>query len=713
MNERAARAGALLAGGAGWVRRESRVALREWRRARVAKKKTRSKQTYALAAVWLLLVGAFGWSLVYLAPSPAGRHLTIDELSALAVQHRVTTAQFHDEDAQLVGTFACARPAPGKKQPVLAAPLVSPTVAPDCAAPTGANAAAADAGRVERFWVSYPKSDSATALLLQLVTDSGARVQIAPQTRKAQIRTVATLILPLMILATLFVLLFTANRGGSSGIGEVETFGSMGKGRFSRRKKSPVTFADVAGADEAVAELKEVRDYLADPDKYKELGATPPRGVLLIGPPGCGKTLLAKAVAGEVGVPFFSVAGAEFVESLVGVGAARVRDLFARVRAVAPAVVFIDELDAAGRKRAGGGGGGNEEREQTLNQILVEMDGFDISAGIVVMGATNRPDILDPALLRPGRFDRHVTVDLPDLAGRSRILELHSRGKPFTPDVDFVQVSRRTPGFSGADLANVVNEAVLLAIRQGKTEIEPSDVDEAVQRTVTGTVRRTRSLTHEERKRIAFHESGHVVVAAATGRFEDVHRVSILTRGRNVGAMTMGGAEDPAVVTKTKMESRLAIHMAGVAAEELVFGEMSSGAESDIVAATALARDMVGRYGMSDKLGKVRLLALDVDEFLDAEVPLGSVSGQTHQDVDSEIRRAIDDAQREASRILVTHRSTLDALAQRLESAETLEGAELEDLLIAVQPEMDLFGSLVGSVNGHRSDPPVLTAKEI
>jgi cell division protease FtsH len=690
----------------GWVRRELRAGVREWRRARVAKRKVRSRQTYVLALTWLLLVGAFVWSLAYLAPTPSGRHLTIDQLSALSTQHRVVSVEFRDEDSQIVGSFGCAVPSTARPTAVVVAPLTSPTgVSPSCQ-----DAAARGS---ERFWVSYPKSDSATSLLLQLVTDAGARVGIEPQTRKAQIRVVATLILPLMILATLFVLLFTANRGGASGIGEVETFGSIGKGRFGRRKNTPVTFAEIAGADEAVAELREVRDYLADPERYRQLGAIPPRGVLLVGPPGCGKTLLAKAVAGEVGVPFFSVAGAEFVESLVGVGAARVRDLFARVRAVAPAVVFIDELDAAGRKRAGSGGaGGNEEREQTLNQLLVEMDGFDISAGIVVMGATNRPDILDPALLRPGRFDRQVTVEKPDLVGRSRILELHSRDKPLSPEVDFVQVARRTPGFSGADLANVVNEAVLLAIRDGRAQIEPADLEEAVQRSLTGSVRRTRTLTPEERKRIAFHESGHVVVAAATGRVEDVQRVSILTRGRNLGAMSMSGSEDPAVLTRTQLQSRLAIHMAGDAAEELVFGEPSTGSEQDIIEATMLARDIVGRYGMSDKLGKVRLLALDVDEFLDADIPLAAVSGATHQDIDAEVRRSIDDARMDATRLLVTHRETLDALARRLEAAETLEGPELEDLLIEVQPEMDLFGSLLASRNGHRPDVPVLTAKE-
>ncbi|MDQ3878695.1 MAG: AAA family ATPase, partial [Actinomycetota bacterium] len=325
-----------------------------------------------------------------------------------------------------------------------------------------------------------------------------------------------------MILANLFALLFTAGKGGSSGIGDVLMFGSIGKGSDKRRKKglaAAVGFGDVAGADEAVAELKEVVDYLKDPERYEEIGATPPKGVLLFGPPGCGKTLLAKAVAGEAGVPFFSVAGAEFVESLVGVGAARVRDLFARVRAVSPAIVFIDELDAAGRKRAqGGGSGGTDEREQTLNQILVEMDGFDVSAGMVVIGATNRPDILDPALLRPGRFDRHITVDQPDHVGRKLILELHARNRPMAPSVDFDYLARRTPGFSGADLANVINEAALLTVRDARGLVEMPELEEAIQRVLAGPKKKGRVLSPEEQIRAAYHETGHAVAAAAVGR---------------------------------------------------------------------------------------------------------------------------------------------------------------------------------------------------
>jgi cell division protease FtsH len=690
-------------------RNATRVALRNWRRARVQRRKTRGKQVYVLTATLLALALVFVWSLAYLAPKPHGRRLTLDQLGVLASAHRLQSAVFHDEDAQVSGVFLCEKaPAAGDVTPACdgaATPYAAPPApAPKPEAKPTAKPAAKPAAKAppapvlfqQRFWLTYPKSDSATGVLLQVAADGGAHVTVDPQTRKAEMRVVTTLVLPLMLLANLFVLLFSTGKGGSAGIGEVEMFGSIGKGRFSKRKKTPITFAEVAGADEAVEELKEVRDYLADPDRYKQLGAQPPKGVLLIGPPGCGKTLLAKAVAGEVGVPFFSVAGAEFVESLVGVGAARVRDLFRRVRAVAPAVVFIDELDAAGRKRAGGSSsGGNEEREQTLNQILVEMDGFDVGAGIVVMAATNRPDILDPALLRPGRFDRHVTVDRPDLVGRVKILELHAKGKPVSPEVDFGYVGRRTPGFSGADLSNVVNEAALLAVRQGKPEIETVDLEEAIQRTLNGTARKGRVLNPEERKRAAYHESAHVIVAAATGRFDEVHRVSIHTGGGNVGAATIKADNEAAMLTKSQMVSRIVTHLAGVAAEELIFGEPSTGAEKDIEHATNVARDMVARYGMSDKLGRLRFLATDVDGFLDADVPLGHVSGATHQDVDNEMRRIVDDAEREATQLLVTHRATLDALAARLEIEETLEGPDLEAVLSAVRPDIEMFGTLI------------------
>jgi cell division protease FtsH len=682
------------------VRHGVKVGLRNWRRARVSRRRMRSRRTYALLGLLIVLAGTFAALLAYLAPSPLGQRLTINQLSALAAHKQLVTAVFHDQDAQITGVYSCTGSAPKKSDPSL------PFAGTDATPPTCRTTSGA-----APFWVAYPKSDTATAGLLQLATEGGAQVTVDPQTRKSEMRVVTTLVLPLMMLANVFVLFFTSGQSGGSGIGEVETFASIGKGRFSRRRKLPVTFADVAGADEAVAELKEVRDYLADPDKYKELGAQPPKGVLLIGPPGCGKTLLAKAVAGEVGVPFFSVAGAEFVESLVGVGAARVRDLFRRVRAVAPAVVFIDELDAAGRKRGhGDAAGGNEEREQTLNQILVEMDGFDVSAGIVVMAATNRPDILDPALLRPGRFDRHVTVDRPDLVGRVRILELHARGKPFGPGVDFSHVARRTPGFSGADLANVINEAALLAVRAGHDEIDSPELEEAIQRTLSGTARKGRVLNAEERKRAAFHESAHVIAAAATGRFHEVHRVSILASGNTLGTASIKADEEAAMLTYGQLHARIVTHLAGAAAEALVFGEPSTGSERDIELATMVARDMVTRYGMSDKLDLLRYLAPDVDAFLDADVPMGNISALTHQEIDAEMRRIISEARRSATDLLMTHRATLDALAARLEAEETLEGPDLEAVLTAVRPDVEIFGSLITGADGNGRVPAPTTA---
>lgn len=663
----------------------------------MAKRKQRSKQVYALGASLALLALLFVWSLSYLAPTPIGQQATLDQLGALAGRHQLIEVSFRDQDAQIVGKFTCAEPAvppPTTAQGQAQQPQPPSGGFASLSATTPPCAAGETFGR---FWASYPRSDAATALLLQVSADSGARVRVEPQTRKAEVRIVATLVLPLMLLANLFVLLFVGGKGGSSGIGEVETFSSIGKGRFSRKGKSPTTFADIAGADEAVEELREVRDYLADPERYKELGAQPPKGVLLIGPPGCGKTLLAKAVAGEVGVPFFSVAGAEFVESLVGVGAARVRDLFARVRSVAPAVVFIDELDAAGRKRGGGGaGGGNEEREQTLNQILVEMDGFDVSSGIVVMAATNRPDILDPALLRPGRFDRHVTVDRPDLVGRVNILELHARGKPMGLDVDLGYVARRTAGFSGADLANVINESALLAVRQAKDEIEMPDLEEAIQRNISGATRRGQSLTPDERQRAAYHESGHVIVSAASGQLGELHRVSILATGPNIGT-TSRLDNEAALLTERHLKSRLATHLAGLASEQLVLGDRSTGSERDVEQATRLAREMVARYAMSDRVGPVRLLAADVDGFLDAEVPLAAVSGQTHQELDAEVKRLLEEAKAEATRLLVTHRAALDALASSLEDSETLEGADLEAFVAMVRPQAEMFGALISA----------------
>jgi cell division protease FtsH len=692
------------------------------RRARAARKRGQSrKTTYVLLIGLAILLGLFVTALSYISPDPHGRRLTIDQLSALADQERIDTARFLDADHIIEGTFsappkadATVEPAPkkeaksdkkgvskgsGSTAAASSEPETPAVVEPE--SPIG-SAAKAPAGSGD-YYVSYPSSDVVTSILVTMTTKAGATVAVDPQSTKQLVRLIATFLLPLMILANLFALLFSASKGAGSGIGEVMMFGSIGS--KARRKKgagAPITFAQVAGADEAVAELREVRDYLEDPERYEEIGATPPKGVLLFGPPGCGKTLLAKAVAGEAGVPFFSVAGAEFVESLVGVGAARVRDLFARVRAVAPAIVFIDELDAAGRKRgSGGSSGGSDEREQTLNQMLVEMDGFDVSQGVVVIGATNRPDILDPALLRPGRFDRHITVEQPDIGGRQQILELHAGGKPVSPTVDFTYLARRTPGFSGADLANVINEAALLTVREGKDEIEMPELEEAIQRVLAGPKKRGRILSPEERKRAAYHESGHAVVAAASGRLEQVHRVSILARGRGLGVASIQRESDAVLFTESQLFSELVTAMGGRAAEQLVFGEGSTSQEQDLQQATDLARDMIGRFGMGTR--SRRLLSKESDGFLGSELGVVHVSAKVHQEMEDEIDDLLARSEAEATRLLAQHRSALDQLATRLESEETLEGPDLDSVLALVRPEVTLFGGLLDepSGNGH------------
>jgi cell division protease FtsH len=460
--------------------------------------------------------------------------------------------------------------------------------------------------------------------------------------------------------------------------------GQLGKTRARRRRNGEpsVSFADVAGADEAIEELREIRDFLADPDRFTAIGARIPKGVLLYGPPGTGKTLLARAVAGEAGAPFFSISGSDFVEMFVGVGASRVRDLFQQAKAAAPSIVFVDEIDAVGRHRGAGVGGGHDEREQTLNQLLVEMDGFDTASGVILVAATNRPDILDPALLRPGRFDRQIVVDRPDLVGRRAILDVHARGKPLADDVDLDVVARRTPGFTGADLANTLNEAALLAARRGRTTVGAAELDDAVERVLAGPERRSRVLSEREKRVVAYHEAGHALVGHVLPNCDPIHKVSIIARGRALGWTLALPTEDRTLRTRSELRDELAMLMGGRTAEELIFGDPTTGAQNDLERATEQARAMVTQFGMSEAVGPQQLGHRgggDVFVGRDGQVQ------RVHSDelaavVDAEVRRLLDDAHAEAREILHLHRAVLDRLADALVEHETLH----EDQLLAI-----------------------------
>jgi len=483
-------------------------------------------------------------------------------------------------------------------------------------------------------------------------------------------------ILPFIIIGGIFWFLMSGMQGGNS---KVMNFGKS-RAKLANKETSKVTFADVAGADEAIEELQEIKEFLKEPEKFQKVGAKIPRGVLLYGPPGTGKTLVAKAVAGEAGVPFFSISGSDFVEMFVGVGASRVRDLFDQAKQSAPSIIFVDEIDAVGRHRGAGIGGGNDEREQTLNQLLVEMDGFDSKTNVILIAATNRPDILDPALLRPGRFDRQIGVGAPDLKGREQILQVHAKGKPIAADVDLAVVARRTPGFTGADLANVLNEAALLTARLGESEITASTLDESIDRVIGGPQKKSRLMQDQERLNTAYHEAGHALVAASLNNSDPVTKVTILPRGRALGYTMVLPLEDRYSISRNQLLDQIAYAMGGRVAEEIVFHDPTTGASNDFEKSTKIARQMVTQYGFSDRVGAVSYAG-------GGEVFVGRDMGQvreyseaTAQAIDAEMRAILENAHNEAYKAITLNRKVLDALAKALMEEETLNQEQIAEI---------------------------------
>ncbi|HUR87304.1 MAG TPA: ATP-dependent zinc metalloprotease FtsH [Solirubrobacteraceae bacterium] len=496
-----------------------------------------------------------------------------------------------------------------------------------------------------------------------------------------------TYVLPFLLFIGFWIFLMNQMQGGGSKVM------SFGKSRAKRMSvDSPkITFRDVAGADEAVEELHEIKEFLENPKKFQALGARIPKGVLLFGPPGTGKTLLARAVAGEAGVPFFSISGSDFVEMFVGVGASRVRDLFEQAKQNSPCIIFMDEIDAVGRHRGAGMGGGHDEREQTLNQLLVEMDGFTMTDNIILIAATNRPDILDPALLRPGRFDRQIVVDRPDRKGRAKILEVHTRGKPLAKEINVDDLAGQTPGFTGADLANLVNEAALLSARTGKREIGQHELEEGIMRVIAGPEKKTRVMSEKERRITAFHEMGHALVGHHLEHSDPVHKISVIGRGQALGYTISMPQEDRFLTTRAELTDSMAMTLGGRAAEEIVFSEITTGASNDLEKVTSTAKNMVMRYGMSERLGP-RVFGHDHSQpFLGRE--FGSepdYSDEIAREIDDEIRRVVESAHQRARDILTEHRETLDTVSEILIRRETIEKGEFEALLLG-KPEAEVF----------------------
>jgi cell division protease FtsH len=606
--------------------------------------------TFLLAAA-ICLALAFALLLGSIAPSSTGVQVPISEVESLARHKDVASATLLDHDSRV--------------EVITRANEVTPS---------------------RKLWAAYPSSGAQTEALLADLSSAGASVTVDQQADKPLRAIVVQFLIPILLLVTLFALLTRIGAdGGAGGIAGFSKFTGKGK-RKGKGTLHQVTFADVAGAGEAVAELREIRDYLNDPQKYLRVGAAAPKGVLLVGPPGTGKTLLAKAVAGEADASFFSLSGSDFVESLVGVGAARVRDLFAKARKAAPAIIFIDEFDAAGRKRGAGIGQGNDEREQTLNALLVEMDGFSGDGGLVVMGATNRPDILDPALLRPGRFDRQVTIDVPDVHGRLEILRLHGGKRPLAPDASLEEVAHQTPGFSGAELANVINEAALLSVRDSRDLIDQATLEEAIDRVVSGPAKK-HILTEEERWLISIHEASHAVVTDAVGQATSTRKLSIVARGRTLGtAAHMLTDRDQLIQTEDDLHRQLIVIAAGAAGERIAFGRLSTGVSDDLHAATTLARSMVTSFGMSEALGPVTIGEKGGEVFLGASLQdLGSVGPSTLDLIDREVERLVGDAEARAAVVLDRNWSSVEETAQALLEHETLSGVALEAVLSTVR----------------------------
>ncbi len=522
----------------------------------------------------------------------------------------------------------------------------------------------------------------------------------APDTSWLQI--LLTTLFPIILIVGFILFMMRQAQGTNN---QALSFGKS-RARMFLGNKTVVTFNDVAGVDEAKQELQEVVEFLKYPEKFNSLGARIPRGVLLIGPPGTGKTLMARAVAGEAGVPFFSISGSEFVEMFVGVGASRVRDLFDQAKRNSPCIVFVDEIDAVGRQRGAGLGGSHDEREQTLNQILVEMDGFDTNTNVIVVAATNRPDVLDPALLRPGRFDRQVILDRPDMRGRTAILKVHTKGKPLDKSVDVEGVAKQSPGFSGADLANLVNEAAILAARRNRKTIGMSEFQEALERIVAGPERRSRVISDAEKKIIAYHEGGHAVVMRVLPKCDPVQKVTIISRGMALG-YTMGlPMEDRYLKSRTEFEDEIAGMLAGNASERLVFGDTTTGSSNDIEKATDRARRMVTEYGMSDRLGPLSFGKRDELVFLGREIgEQRNYSDDVAKTIDEEVRAIIDRAYERAMDVLTTHRSRLDALAEKLVAEETVDGPDFEALFSDLPPKVNTHGQAPSVIAPGVADP--------